>query len=155
MAVQGIFNLKFLGPISFAILILGALGFTQEAEAAFSITAIKDGDWDVGSTWVGGVAPITITSFDTVIIPSGITVTIPSDVTITVTGFGGTFGNIAGTIDNSGTINITGFGNINNIGGTINNFDTINNSGFIANSGGTINNFGNIGNLGTIEMREP
>jgi len=170
MAVQGIFNLKFLGPISFAILFLGALGFTQEAEAT-SFTATKDGDWDVGSTWVGGVAPpLTITSGDTVTIPSGITVTIPSSVTITVTSFGivgitgkgtinnsgtidntGTiditgFGTIknSGTIDNTGTIDIFGFGNINNSGGTIDNFDTINNSGFIANSGGTINNSGTI-----------
>jgi len=134
MAVQGIFNLKFLGPISFAILILGALGFTQEAEAT-SFTATQNGDWNVGSTWVGGVAPITITSGDIVSIPSGITVTIPSGVTIIV--FSG------GTINNFGTIinNSQNFGNF----GTINNSGTINN-----NSGGNISNFGTINNFGTI-----
>ena len=87
-----------------SILILGALGFTQEAEAA-SFTATKSGNWDDAATWGDAVPPTSIASTDTVTIPSEFTVTIPSLVTITN----------SGTIDN--------FGDITNFGGTIENFD--------------------------------
>jgi len=43
---------QFIIPVLASILILGALGFTQEAEAA-SFTATQDGNWNDAATWGG------------------------------------------------------------------------------------------------------
>jgi len=159
-------------PLIVSILILGLIGFSQEAVAA-TFTAVQSGDWNDPATW-GGTVP---GNTDDKIIPSFISVTITSFVSHEV-----------GTIDNSGIINlasdfdsllvIQGGGTLNNFGAitiisaerilvdgagsTLNNFDTIiinpgnalanSNGGIINNQcGGTINNQGSIsGNVAII-----
>lgn len=48
--------------------------FISISSYSATITATASGDWNVGATWVGGIAP---TNADDVVIPTGITVTIP------------------------------------------------------------------------------
>jgi len=106
-AVKGLF----LG-IVFAVLLFG-FSFSQDAFAA-TITAVPGGgNWNAGSTWVGGVAP---GAGDVAVIPLGITVSVTS-------------GEIVGSIDNSGTLIITDGRTLSVFGGTINNSGDIRISG--------------------------
>ncbi len=122
----------FVIPVIVSILILGGLGYSQEAEAEEFI-ATQDGNWADAATW-GGAGPPTIFSNDLV--------TIPLERTVTNTGLiGGQFC----TVNNFGTIiNIGTFGN--DFDCVINNFGTIENPGFFDIMIGTINNFGTFEN---------
>ena len=100
-------------------------------KTACIFTAAQSGDWNAGSTWIGGIVP---GSLDDKIIPSGINVTVTSQVTNN------------GTITNSGTYDIANNGTIANNGAITNNL-----GGQIINqAGGIIINLGIITNIGTI-----
>ncbi len=128
----------------FGFLILGGFGLSQDAHAATITAAAGGGDWNTGSTWVGGVVPA---DSDDKVIPTGVTVTVTTNVVNT------------GNISNSGTIAISNsvassVGINNNTPGTI-----TNNAGgliTIANTGTSsigISNFGSgFTNDGTITI---
>jgi len=78
MAVQGIFNLKFLGPVSFAILIVGLLGSAGQAYAPFTHQHSWDGGGD-GTSWSD---PLNWSGNHTPATSSQITINPGTDVTV-------------------------------------------------------------------------
>ncbi|HET6457870.1 MAG TPA: post-COAP-1 domain-containing protein, partial [Nitrosopumilaceae archaeon] len=107
-----------------------------------AFTATQSGNWNDSATWGGAIPPITISSTDTVIIPD-LLITIPSGV----------------TVNNAGTIQMTGFGTQIINSGEFTNTGTINLDQFDIGSGeiitsGTFTNSGTIngGESGTLEI---
>ena len=142
---------------AFAIIFSLGIISVQDAHAGVSTpTAFQNGDWNTGSTWVGGVVP---GNSDDKIIPSGITVTVSTSVTN-----GGTITNSGTiTISNTASIGLTNSGTITNSGGLItvsntavtgiyNSFGAINNNsgGHITISNTGVNSYGIYKNGGTI-----
>jgi len=133
-------------PVIVSILILGALGFTQEAEAA-TFTTVQSGDWDDPATWEGGVAPplilgeldeVIITGFAVqLFIPDGLTVVNQGTIEFLFLGELRIFGEL---VNDASIINAR----IRILaGGTLTNNDVI--SGLeISNRGGTLENNGTI-----------
>ena len=88
------------------VLLVGAVAIPSNSASAVSqITAAQNGDWNTGSTWVGGLVPA---SSDIKIIPNGITVTVSTSVTNT----GGIIIKGGGVLTNAGTINNNAHGTI-------------------------------------------
>ena len=166
MGVQGIFNLKFLGPVSFAILIVGLLGSVGQVQAApptavfWDVTGDGDGtSWSDAGNWLDGLKPsgsgetINIFTEDGAItvhldeflggqyilnIGEGVTLIIDIDISLS-------HGTI-GTINNDGTIIIDG--SLSNAQGTVINVGTIIINGILFNADGTFTNDGTIINNG-------
>ncbi len=150
-------------PIIVSIAIFVALSSDQEA-SAIPVESVMSADWNVGTTWDGGVVPsagddITIKSGDIVEITTpavaGFTgsITIEAGAELKLTGAAtSTSGRLvsSGTITNDGTITIIG-GTVNK-SGRLTNSGTLTNTGTITATGGTGSNSGQILNqvTGTI-----
>jgi len=125
------------------VLILGTLGFNQEAFAADVTFVGGTGDWELGANWSGGSVPLVN---DNAIIPTGSIVTINSPISI---------GNIGGVLIESGAeLIIDG-----SSGSAQLNSDNIINNGIITTFGGPFSNTGiirvnggSLNNMGIINL---
>lgn len=116
-----------------------ALGAQRPAAAASTCTAVASGPWFAAATWDCGVVPATVLASKTVVIPAGLTVWVRNANTIVNRGAIQVEGVLElgapGTLNNRGSLTITGAGTLDNLGGTVTNFA----AGTIANDG-TVNN---------------
>ncbi len=153
---RGIINLKFLGTVSFAILIVGLLGSAGQAQASIPSPVVWTGDgdgvnWSDAANWLSGVKPtqndccggvinifgngVTVhldenfAGFFVLNIGEGVTLIIDSEITMTHNGF-----DIPATINNDGTLVVE-------VGGILDNRGTLNNNGIIINNGDIDNDF--------------